>query len=529
MERGGTRTGFIVVLAACGLFVLLGLMLIPYAGLETDEVVFANPFFQPIDDSYQITVLHHRIPLMVISYAGTLKTLLWWPILGVFGANVLSVRLPMVIAGAVTIFLFYRLAERMAGQRAALLAALLLATDPIFLLTNTFDWGPVALEHLLLVAGCLAIAKRRIGWGFFCFGLALWDKAVFLWALAGLTAGVIAAYWPEVRRVMRDPQAVTRAVCGFLIGALPFLVYNVHRPNDTLGSNAHFSTENFREKFHELELAANGSGLFDFLASEEWTAKPKAPVSLHGKAALWIREHSGARHVSLFFYAIGLALLAAPLCWRWPGRRAGVFAAVFSAVTFLAMAVTRNAGGAVHHTVLLWPMPHLLAGIAIAAFRPRWLLPLLGTVLIAANLLVINQYTIQFERNGADANFTDALYNLSNSLSDTSGDVLYVVDWGMFDNLSFLHHARLDMRGADGPLHTASPDADQRKEIATMLADPHGLFLSHVPEREMWHGIGEHLVNDARAAGYEKQLVKTIADSNGRPVFELFRFRLAGS
>jgi 4-amino-4-deoxy-L-arabinose transferase-like glycosyltransferase len=104
-------------------------------------------------------MFHTDIPLMVMSYIGSLKTLLYWPVFSWLGANVWTTRFPMILAGAATIFFFYRLAHRAAGPLAALIAVLLLATDPMFLMTNTFDWGPVALEHLLLVTGCFFLVR----------------------------------------------------------------------------------------------------------------------------------------------------------------------------------------------------------------------------------------------------------------------------------------------------------------------------------------------------------------------------------
>ena len=91
---------------------------------------------------------------MVMTYIGSLKTLLYWPIFRIFGAGPWTVRLPVVLLGAITIFVFFHLARVVRGGRAAVIGAFLLATDPVFLLTNTFDWGPVALEHVFLVTGC---------------------------------------------------------------------------------------------------------------------------------------------------------------------------------------------------------------------------------------------------------------------------------------------------------------------------------------------------------------------------------------
>jgi hypothetical protein len=63
----------------------------------------------------------------------------------------------------------------------------------------------------------------------------------------------------------------------------------------------------------------------------------------------------------------------------WVGRpvsgwgRAALVAIVCGGVTFLAMAVTRNAGMGIHHSVLIWPMPQLLVGASLGALPWRWL------------------------------------------------------------------------------------------------------------------------------------------------------------
>ena len=152
---------------SCCITILAGCALLPYAGIQMDESLFAGPYYQPAAREFRLRLLHHDIPLMVMTYIGTLKTLLYWPLFAIFGPGFLAhplqaawvLRLPTVLAGAATVFIFYYLAERSAGRRTAVIAAILLASDPTFLLTNTFDWGPVALEHLLLVTGCLFLVK----------------------------------------------------------------------------------------------------------------------------------------------------------------------------------------------------------------------------------------------------------------------------------------------------------------------------------------------------------------------------------
>jgi 4-amino-4-deoxy-L-arabinose transferase-like glycosyltransferase len=508
------RTSWSAVgLPAGFVFFVLGLALIPYVGIQNDEALFAGPLYRPFFARYGIRILRHGIPLMVFPYTGALKTALYWPVFHILGVNAYYLRVPMLLAGALTIVIFYRFAEEIAGSTVALFAVALLASDATFLLTDTFDFGPVALEHLLLVLGCYFVARGHLQAGCFVFGLALWDKAVFIWALSGLTAGVMTAYYPEVRRTVRNRRVVLQSSLAFLLGALPLIVYNIHRPNDTLKSTAHFSLENLSVKVAQLEYAADGSGLFEFLAADNGSGQPKPLVSRRGRLAGWIRDRLGDRTASLFPYAILLALLAAPLWWRSPHRRPALFALVFSAATSLAIMVTRDAGGGVHHAVLLWPMPHLLVGVALADVRPRWLSWAVGVVLVASNLLVINQYIYQLERNGAEGNFTDAIYPLSEQFRDSERAVIYIVDWGLSEPLNLLHRGQLDLRVSTQPF----------LNVDSMLADPRGLFAGHVREREAFKGTADNLEAATRAAGYTKQVVQVVSDSNGRPVFEIFR------
>jgi hypothetical protein len=298
------------------LFVFLGFVLIPYNGLESDEVIFAQPLHGLINPMFAVSVHHHPVPLMLMSYIGTLKSLIYWPLSWIFSSSVYFVRFPMVLVGAATVLVFYKWACIFAGPRCALLAAVLLATDPTFLLTDTFDWGPVALQHLLLVSGCLLIARGRLSWGAFLFGLALWNKTIFLWTLAGLSLASFVVCHSAVRSVLADRRRCARAALAFVLGALPLLVFNVKHPNATLGENAHLSLENFRVKYVVLSSAVDGSGLLGYLVAPESQENPKEPSSVQGRAASWILQHSGRPERNLMFDAVRLA---AAMAFLWLG------------------------------------------------------------------------------------------------------------------------------------------------------------------------------------------------------------------
>jgi hypothetical protein len=189
------------------------------------------------------------------------------------------------------------------------------------------------------------------------------------------------------------------------------------------------------------------------------------------------------------------------------------------------MVVSHGAGASVHHTVLLWPMPHLFVGIALAALRVPWLSLGAGAVLIIANLLVVNQYVIQFERNGAKERFTDAVNSLSKPLSDATGDSVYIIDWGIKEPVEFLEKGKSQERSFNYLLISSTLDDAQRRAISAVLANPLALFVAHVRSEEILPHVGEQFESIRQAECYEKTDLRLVRDSNDRPIFELFRIQ----
>ena len=65
------------------------------------------------------------------------------PIFRVWRPSAASTRIPVVILGAVTIWLFYLLITPNHGPAGRGRGVALLATDSTFLMTTRYDWGPV--------------------------------------------------------------------------------------------------------------------------------------------------------------------------------------------------------------------------------------------------------------------------------------------------------------------------------------------------------------------------------------------------
>jgi hypothetical protein len=227
---------------------------------------------------------------------------------------------------------------------------------------------------------------------FLFLGLALWNRADFVWALAGLaTAGTI-VLWPEISRAFNRRNA-SLATISFLLGCLPLITYNIRRPNATLGANARLE---FNQFSGQVRLTADGSDLFGYLVCEE-SDHSALPRTFVGRVAQSIRDRLGEHRHSGMAWALGASIVAVPLWWR---SRASRFSIIFMTVTWISMAVTRGGGGSSHHVVMLWPFPQLFLACVLGRLRWRWVATATMIALVTLNLLVINQYLLQFDRDG---------------------------------------------------------------------------------------------------------------------------------
>jgi hypothetical protein len=174
--------------------------------------------------------------------------------------------------------------------------------------------------------------------------------------------------------------------------------------------------------------------------------------------------------------------------------------------------------------VLLWPFPQLFVAIAISSLRWKWAVACICTILVVPNLLVLNQYLVQFERNGADGPFTDASYRLSAALP--LNQTIYVLDWGIQYPLYVLHNGRLPMPSVQ-EFFAPGVAAEQSRDAIKMMAAKDALFVTHSEKREFFVGMHKRFDDAAAAVGCRETSVQTIPDSNGRPVFRVFKIACA--
>jgi len=284
---------------------------------------------------------------------------------------------------------------------------------------------------------------------------------------------------------MTTRRHLLTAAAGFLLGALPFVIYNVHRHAETFRSNAHLVPRAAPAKFLHVRSALGGYGLYGYLASEEYTIAPKhlfpsAAALLFSFATIWASIagrgwntplcslcspfHSGGHRGPRVFVSCSQP---------WPG--------------------------------FLWPRPampahpsitlcscgpfQLFVAIVISSLRWKWAAISICLLLVVLNLLTIAQYISQFERNGAEGVYSDAIYPLSSALSEVPGQTIYMLDWGIQNPLEVFHNGRLHMRSGHDPFMSDTPSDWDKGAALRMFADPGALFITHTEKREAFTGV----------------------------------------
>jgi 4-amino-4-deoxy-L-arabinose transferase-like glycosyltransferase len=530
----GLKTRYFA-LACCLLFLATGCIFLPHLGLQNDEALFANGIYEP-KAAYMVNIGHSRFPLMLMSYLGTLKSWIYRPIFRLFGTGMGATRAPMLLAGAAGVWLFYLLLRRVAGARAALVGCGLLAADTLYLLTICFDWGPVALQHLLLVSGVLLLLgfyqtrqHRQLFWGWFLLGLGMWDKALMSWMLGGAFIAVLVVYRKEFLAVTTLRRLAISAL-AFVLGALPLVIYNVNNRFATFRSNASYDAHDVPGKARLLLATADGRALFGWMVNEDWqTASPHVPDGSLQAASAKLSAIAGHPRHNLLLYGFILALLLTPLA-RGAALRAILFTLVAMAVAWGQMAVTANAGGSVHHAILIWPLPEMVIAISFAAASRRLgragvpALAVVLAVMMISGLLVTNEYFSQTIRNGGAQNWTDAIFRLSDYMKGTSPKQVYCVDWGIMDSLRLLNRGKLPLRVGSDLVSKAMRNPEERERLGKAMAEPDAVFIGHTKAFEFFQGNNDSLVKYAADAGYRTAILATISDTYGRPVYEVYHF-----
>ena len=481
------------LLAGLLLFALCSFPWLALPGLYQDELYFI-PVLEPFDFEsplYSWTVAGTELPMMIVSYAGALKALLMKVAFAVCPPTVATVRGSALLLGMGTLCFTLVFLRRHYSIAVAVAATLLLATDPSFIHTIRIDWGPVALMQFLKMAGLAFISGWLVSgrlalWiaGMFVFGLAVWDKATFVWFLVPLALCILTLFPREtVQRFSYRLAAI--GVIAFLLGSLPFWMFNATKDAQTASENWNF--EYRPDKLSTARGTLDGSVVLWLIVRDDFEeAQPPEDIALPRLASAF--KTIGKARSSLGWWLPVVAVLLLPITLRTRHRRAILFPLIVTLGIYLLMFPFRAGGSGSHHVVMVYPFPLLFVAASLAAtaekVKLRLAMPLVVGVAVLWNLSLNARYLAGYAHTGGSRNFTDAIYELAPHMHQNPEQTYYLLDWGISNPLAFLGEPyEIKWEDLSTVYFESEPPETSAKRMSNLLADPQIRFVVRSQER----------------------------------------------
>lgn len=500
--------------AIVAVFLALACTDLALPGLQYDEVLFGGPAIGHrlrTFVTYSLRIGGVEVPVMLMQYIGAVKAWLYAPIFALFGTGPIAVRLPVVLLGAITIVCVFQTARHLFDERVALLAAAFVAVDPSFICSVRCDWGPVAVMFVTKMSALALLtryaATRRASLLFaasLLTGVGIFDKFNFVWHVASLcVAGVVC--WPQALRAL-TPKTLAIAVTGVLLGCWPLLVYNLVTRGGTFAAVS-AQPDFFAalvHKLYTLEGAMRGAQIPRMItrAPDPW------PTTLLLQATL-------------------LSPLVAFVSRRHLAWRSWAFCALISLGIVAAIVLTPGAVGP-HHSLMLWPFPHLMIAATFLAFvdtargwasAPRafgYVAALAFAIAFPVRALAVDfRWLTALRESGGRALWSDAIYGLADAVAADAEHRYYLMDWGFLTQILLLHPTATNFQDLSGPGSEA--------QIASRMRDPDARFVFHAPESAAFM-VGRNAFTDAlRASGTHEVILRRFEQHDGEVVMWISR------
>ncbi|OQA44620.1 MAG: Dolichyl-phosphate-mannose-protein mannosyltransferase [Chloroflexi bacterium ADurb.Bin325] len=517
------------------------------AGLNAMQLLTGQPVTAFRDAT--VTVGPWRLPLMVQDYIGSLNVLLAVPFLAVGGVNVVALRWLPLLTGAGTLALVWLIARRLHGPVAAAIAAGLLAVSPSFVFWSRQGVFVTNLTALLFMASLWTGLRwwaarprsprqqRRWLWlTALLWGLGLYAKLLFLWAIGALVIVGLALLAAERLALRRHPERrphaarpqskdawltwAGAAIC-FLIPLTPLIIFNI-RTGGTLTS----IFGNLGRSYYGVDNSAYLPNLAARLG--------QAATLLRGDQFWYLGE------VQANAWAVWLAagaLAAAAVAWAagLTARAPRALPTFLLPLALLLLAVAQSAFTVsdlfVTHFALLLPLIPLTAGLAVAETfeRGRWR-PALAAVGLALSLVWLAtdlRSTLAYHRvlalSGGVGAHSDAINGLADYLDAAGYRAPVALDWGLDAPLRFLTAGRVNPVEVFGYDRLDAADEGFVGRVGPYLTDQDNVYLAHAAEQTVFQGRVQALEAAANSQGWLLLQQAWFAQRSGDVLFIVYR------
>jgi 4-amino-4-deoxy-L-arabinose transferase-like glycosyltransferase len=473
-----------LAVAAVCVFVLLAAYRIELPGPYYDELYFVNAAVGAPDNTF-IHMRLGQLPFLQSPYMGALKAWGYAPIFRLFGVSALTMRLPAILLGALTLLIFYRAMRDRIGHPWAAIVVWIMAVDPANLFPSRLDWGPTVLTHFFqaaILALWFSYRDKAARWKIIlicvCAGLGFFDRFNFVWLLSAFAIGICLCYPDSLRDLWASSSRFTRWMAiilallalGIMLYLILPLLLNVPHPTRA-------PTTNLQLKWRGLVDALSGAAVAYFIF--------ESAAGIIRFASYWLIVVAGFLALACLFSPMSNALAR-------ENRKNGLFCFLIAFLIFVQIVITPQAGGP-HHYLMVFPWPLLaLAFLGKSVYtqlatKNFWHLGSLLFGSAAVCLFVVNvhnsaEYLSHFRANPHySPRWSPEIYSLSHYVNEHGfkAKSIICVDWGLHTQLHALAPTKLRRQMHDdwSTFQTLSQKDKESETAALNYVFPEGKSL----------------------------------------------------
>jgi hypothetical protein len=514
---------FLLTLFCLGIFVFISTFNIQTPGLYYDEALFVNAASGGVTDLF-VYKRFAGIPTMLMPYIGALKSWLYFPIFTLFGIDIVTIRLPAILLGALALGLTWRYVHQQFGILPATLFVMMASVEPSVIFHSRLDWGPTALMMVLRGGLLLSLTtwiqsgdKRFLILSLICAALGVFDKLNFIWIVTAVFASALLVY-PE-RFFPGTTSQRRRIVLWFSFGSVIFFFLAAYF--NPLSINL----------FKEIGFLDFGNRTSSFLSLLKDTIQGVGVYKFVIKG----------EHPSFSQHALILGLITfVGLCGLVIGLRSGKLN--IRSLMFLALVIfficfqlffTKRATGP-HHFATLAPLWLIFIAVglsgAIEALQERFKTLILPAVFLLMASLIITSirldiaYLSGFNNQIISRHWDPAASVLLTSALEDQQDIKVVVavDWGLATNVQALSDNRLKVIDL-WSLFNDQLTNDQLSWIRTEFIDKGAVFVLHAKDRETFPNTRLRFLEALKNNDWPLRHTLTIHTADGQPYVEVYR------
>ena len=521
----------IFIFLFCSLYLILGSLYPTLPGLYMDEVIRKNPGFNIVHRSIEPPYPYHfsfkqsngrEFPIMLKPYIGAVYAYRTAFFTSIFGCSATAERLENVFITFIALIFTFLIVKKMTNNSVAILTCLFLSVDNSFVFLSKVAFLPHYFFKVSLIY--LLFLYTKYNRPLFLYlsgvwaGIGVWTRADFIIIPVSIVCVFFITAWkiPLLEKVKRASTFVK----GFMLGALPFLLYNIFNPLSTFnpmfralialkkynispidGKPLPPFTENLIVKLKNLTYLLNG-GAFNHLVAYE---SPK------GIPYLW----------SLYLLGTILSLFVGKIHKDEKIKNAVILSAIFGGATLLQIIIIPQARS-YHHLVQIFPLPQLFIAIPIYIFfsenKPwfNWkkLLSVFVCAVVIGSHIFLDINTVSLlKKTGGRGNWSDAIYELFDYLHKNKEKNFIIMDWGISSQLYYMSCGKAKIKELFW---------NEKLEIPVLnsyLMNENNLFVFHSEKYQHRKNL-KRVFFEATKGDFN--LVKTIFNREGEKIFEIY-------